>query len=138
MNMHKPNLVAAVRPALIIDSEQLAMLLGAVRQAARTAPEIADYLLEEIDRADVLPSEEVPDGVVTLGRWVTYQDMDSGSIRSIQLVLPRDADPEHLKYSVVSPIGAALIGLSVGQVMPWSVRDGAQRHLTVLKTSLTP
>lgn len=124
-------------PSLIIDAAQLAALRGAVRRATSTAPEIAEQLMNEIDRADVIPTDQVPDSVVTLGRWVTYQDVDSGSMRTIQLVLPNEADPKHQKFSIVSPIGAALIGLKVGQVMPWNVQDGEQRRLTVLKTWAT-
>lgn len=134
MNAIKPNFDRSGSPSLIIDSAQLAALYGAVRRATTTAPEIAEHLLGEIDRANVIPPEQVPENVVTLGRWVTYQDVDSGSVRTIQLVLPSEADPKHQKYSIVSPVGAALIGLSVGQVMPWNIRNGEQRHLTVLKT----
>lgn len=129
---------SASSPPLILDSAQLAPLNGAVRLAARSAPEIASRLLEEIDRAEVLPTKDVPDTVVTLGSWVTYQDVDNGSIRTLQLVLPSDADPTQQKFSIISPIGAALIGLSVGHVMPWNVRDGEQRRLTVIRVSKRP
>lgn len=128
-------LAAAPLPPLILDAAQLPSLNGALRLATQQAPEIADRLLEEMDRADVRPTEQVPDTVVTLGTWVTYQDVDNGSIRTLQLVLPGDANPSLQKFSILSPIGAALIGLSVGQVMPWAVRDGERRQLTVLRTS---
>lgn len=125
-------------PALILDKAQLASLNGALRLAARNAPEIASRLLEEIDRAEVLSTKDVPETVVTLGSWVTYQDVENGSIRTLQLVLPNVADRAQQKFSIISPIGAALIGLSVGQVMPWTVRDGEQRRLTVLRVSKLP
>jgi regulator of nucleoside diphosphate kinase len=35
--------------------------------------------------------------------------------------------------SVLSPVGAALIGLSVGQSIEWQTPGGAWRSLTVLK-----
>lgn len=129
---------APALPPLILDSGQLALLMGAVRLAAQHSPEIADVLADEIDRADVRPSEQVPASVIRIGSWVTYQDLDHGSIRTIQLVSPGDAHPAQQKYSVLSPIGAALIGLSVGQTMPWSLSDGEPRRLTVLRTSMSP
>ena len=138
MNTHQNRNVAAPLPSLILDSAQLASLNGALRLAAQQAPEIAELLVEEMDRAEVRPTEQVPDTVVTLGTWVTYQDVDNGSIRTLQLVLPGDANPSQQKFSILSPIGAALIGLSVGQVMPWAVRDGERRRLTVLRTSKSP
>lgn len=132
--MYQNNLVE-MRPPLILDSAQVDSLNGVLRMAVRSAPEVADVLLEEIDRAEVRDSNDVPDTVVTLGSWVTYQDLHDGSIRTVQLVLPRDADPLNQRISVITPIGAALIGLSVGQVMPWAVHRDAPRQLTVLRTA---
>lgn len=137
MNPQPRHPQAHALPPLILDSGQLALLKGAVRLAAQHSPEIADVLADEIDRADVRPSEQVPASVIRIGSWVTYQDLDHGSIRTIQLVSPGDANPAQQKYSILSPIGAALIGLSVGQTMPWSLSDGEQRRLTVLRTSMS-
>lgn len=129
---------ASLPPSLILDVAQMASLQGAARFAARIAPEVAEYLQEEIHRAEVRPTEEVPDTVVTLGSWVTYQNVDNGSIRTLQLVLPSEADPAQQKISIISPIGAALIGVSVGQVMPWALGGGEPRRLTVLRASKQP
>ncbi len=127
--------VSMLAPPLIIDAAVYDQLHAVAQMALRSAPDVGERLLEEIERAEVLPSEQVPPTVVSIGRQVTYQDVDTGSIRTIQLVLPADADPAALRISVISPIGAALIGLSVGQVMTWQLREGEQRKLTVLAVS---
>jgi regulator of nucleoside diphosphate kinase len=137
MNTRTPVTEDNTTPTLVIDAAQLAQLRGAVRLAAQTAPEIAERLLEEIDRAEVLPSDEVPDQVVTIGRWVRYQNVDNDSTRTVQLVLPAQANAAEGKLSIVSPIGAALIGLSEGQLMPWETRDGDRQWLRVLQVSPT-
>ncbi|HEY1076036.1 MAG TPA: nucleoside diphosphate kinase regulator, partial [Fontimonas sp.] len=111
---------------------------GIATAALRSEPEVAEQLLAELERADLVPAEAMPANVVALGRWVTYQDVQSGSIRTIQLVMPGDADPAAQKVSIVSPIGAALIGLSVGQVMRWQLREGQTRRLTVINVADDP
>jgi regulator of nucleoside diphosphate kinase len=47
-------------------------------------------------------------------------------------VYPGEADIAQNRVSILTPIGAALIGLSVGQSIAWSARDGRQQVLTVL------
>jgi regulator of nucleoside diphosphate kinase len=51
------------------------------------------------------------------------------------LVLPENADINAGKISVLTPVGAALIGLSPGQAMEWSGNDGKECLLTVLAVS---
>ena len=48
------------------------------------------------------------------------------------LVFPDEADLASGKVSVMTPVGVALIGLSVGQSIEWRTPGGA-RSLTVLK-----
>jgi hypothetical protein len=49
--------------------------------------------------------------------------------------LPGDADISQAKISILTPIGAALIGLSVEDSITWETRTGEIRQLTVLKIS---
>jgi len=122
-------------PQLVLASSVIDRLRGVAYAALRNEPEIAEQLLAEIERADVVPPESMPTNVVAIGNWVTYQDMASRSIRTIQLVLPHEAHPASQRVSVVSPIGAALIGLSVGQVMDWHLSDQRVRQLIVINVS---
>lgn len=135
MNRHTPTSSAGHQPPLVIDAAQLAQLRSAVRFANQVSPEVADRLIEEIERAEVLPANQVPDNVVTLGRWVTYQYAESGSIRTIQLVLPSASNPALRQYSVASPIGVALIGLREGQVMEWCNSLGEWQRIMVRSVS---
>jgi regulator of nucleoside diphosphate kinase len=48
------------------------------------------------------------------------------------LVFPGQADIAAGKISILTPIGAALIGLSQGQSIDWKTRDGRSRQLTIL------
>lgn len=129
---------AETLPPLVLASSAVDRLRGIATAALRSEPEVAEQLLAELERADLVPAEAMPANVVALGRWVTYQDVQTGSIRTIQLVMPGDADPAAQKVSIVSPIGAALIGLSVGQVMRWQLREGQTRRLTVINVANDP
>ncbi len=122
-----------LQPPLIIDSRDHSRLRQLAEDALDRAPDVAERLLEEIDRAEVLPPDAMPEDVVRIGSLVTYQDERSGSIRTIRLVLPHEADLSTLRISVISPIGAALIGLSVGQSMSWALHDGEPQTLTVTR-----
>lgn len=124
---------ASLQPPLVLDERDESRLRRLAEQALDTAPEVARRLLDEIDRAEVLPPEAMPEDVVRIGSMVTYQDRNSGSIRTIRLVLPHEADVSAMRISVVSPIGAALIGLSAGQSIGWQIREGTEQVLTVVR-----
>jgi regulator of nucleoside diphosphate kinase len=51
----------------------------------------------------------------------------------VTLVYPEAADVDAGKISILTPIGAALIGLSVGQTIEFQTPGGRWRSLTVLK-----
>jgi regulator of nucleoside diphosphate kinase len=119
----------------VVDAALYERLRAIADAATPNAPDVAERLLEEIERAEIVPSDAMPDDVVTIGSIVTYRDVETGSTRTIELVWPGDADPRQQRFSVVSPIGAALIGLTIGQTMSWQVREGERRQLTVLNVS---
>lgn len=115
-----------------IDFERLERLASA---AARTAPDTADFLSRELARATVVPSGFALRGVVTMGSKVEFKDDTTGQARTVTLVYPPDADFGAGKLSVLSPVGAALIGLSVGQSIEWQTPSGGWRSLTVMQVS---
>ena len=65
-----------------------------------------------------------------MGSETTFED-DSGRVQRVTLDYPRDADISEGKISVLTPIGAALIGLKVGQTITWETRTGEIKRLTV-------
>jgi regulator of nucleoside diphosphate kinase len=58
--------------------------------------------------------------------------IDSADLRKGKLVFPGNADIGKGYLSILSPIGAALIGLAVGQTIRWWGHDGRSHELTVL------
>jgi regulator of nucleoside diphosphate kinase len=98
---------------------------------ALTGTEAADDLLNEVERARVVPAAKLAPSVVKMGSTVTYRP-DNGAERTVQLVLPADADIAQSKISVLTPIGTALIGLAVDQSITWEARGGQKHVLTVV------
>jgi regulator of nucleoside diphosphate kinase len=83
-------------------------------------PELADTL----DALDIVSSREVPADVVTMYSQVVIEDLASGKRQKLTLCYPADAEP-HLGFiSVLSPVGAALIGQRVGAVARWHTPNG--------------
>ena len=93
-------------------------------------PDIAEELLAEMDRAMVVPVATISPKVVQMGSTVKY--VSDGHERRVTLVYPGEADIGTGRISILTPVGAALIGLSEGQSIAWSARDGQPRELTVL------
>lgn len=96
----------------------------------------AELLQQELDRADVLEPENMSADVLTMNSTATVQT-DGGQERLLTLVYPKDADFSNGKISVLANVGAAMLGLSIGQTIAWS-QDGKTTHLTLVAISYQP
>ena len=112
-----------------IDADRLSRLVDA---AGDTFPRTADFLAREINRAQVIDNSLTLPGLVTMDCDVEFRDEVTGQIRTVRLVYPQEADVTAGKISVLTPVGAALIGLSTGQSIEWQTPTGGWRSLTVL------
>lgn len=118
------------KPAITIsrsDHETLARLADAI--ADRNSA-VSEELLAELDRARVVADTHLREDVVRMGSTLRYVT-DSGEDRTVTLVFPAEADISAGKVSILTPIGAALIGLSPRQTIDWEARDGRIHRLTV-------
>lgn len=93
-------------------------------------PALAETMLTELERARVVEDEALPETVVRMGSMVTYT-ADDGAPTMITLVFPGDADISQGRISITTPVGTALIGLSAGQSIDWTARNGQVHRLTV-------
>lgn len=93
----------------------------------------ADFLAQEVERADVLAQDARPSGLVTMGSELEFRDDTTSETRRVTLVYPHEADLSEGKISVLTPVGAALIGLSAGQTIAWQLPSGGWKSMTVLR-----
>ncbi|MFA7430738.1 MAG: nucleoside diphosphate kinase regulator [Rhodospirillaceae bacterium] len=95
-------------------------------------PQEADYLERELERATIVADDALPRGVVTVGSNVQFEDRDSGVMHTVTLCWPADEDVAAHRLSVLTPVGAALIGLAEGRSIAWQNRAGAWRNLRIV------
>ena len=93
---------------------------------------VAELLRQEIDRAAVLPRASLPRDAIGLYRWAHYVEGDGAAIgaRRVRLVLPLEADIDQGAVSVLSHVGAGLLGLREGHSIAWPDPSGRTRRLT--------
>jgi len=84
-------------------------------------------LTEELLRAKIVDSRKIPRDVVTMDSLVKFRDMETHEIFSYSIVYPEKADFENGKISVLAPIGMALLGYRVGDLVKWPVPAGMRR-----------
>lgn len=126
-------------PPILISADDYSRLASLAKATlARYPADDAQLLLDELHRGDVLPPHSIPERVVGMNSFVEFRDETTGNTRVLQLVFPYQADIRRGRLSVLSQIGAALIGLAQGQSITWETRDGRERRITVLRVSRKP
>ncbi|HRJ59564.1 MAG TPA: nucleoside diphosphate kinase regulator [Azospirillaceae bacterium] len=101
--------------------------------AAARSPEVAEYLDRELDRARLVDDGALSTSTVSIGSRVQFVDLDANQRHDVVLVWPGEEDSARHRLSVMTPVGAALIGLRAGQGITWRNRAGVWRRLRVEK-----
>jgi regulator of nucleoside diphosphate kinase len=120
------------KPPILLSEPEADMLYDLALTWRQRHPFSAQLLLEELDRARTVPLAELPDDVVTMGSRVVFLDRARGEERSVELVYPVAADMGQSRVSVMTPIGAGLIGMRRGDEIDWPDRQGERRRLKIV------
>ncbi|MEX2197243.1 MAG: nucleoside diphosphate kinase regulator [Burkholderiales bacterium] len=126
------------RPEITVSTADLDRLEGLLGELRAGAPEIADGLRSELDRARIVEPDEVPKDVVTMNSTVRFVDEESGKEFERTLCYPGEATGGADKVSILAPLGSALLGLSVGQRIDWPVPGGRTAHIRILEVLSQP
>jgi regulator of nucleoside diphosphate kinase len=109
-------------PTIALTASDYPRLEKVARAAAQQGDIDAMFLLVEISRAEIVPDDARDvESIVTMGTWVTYGTNWGIPRKTVQLVWPEDPTSDLAKISVLSGLGAALIGRRVGDQMPYFV-----------------
>lgn len=119
-------------PRLIMSASDARRLEALLASEAMAHPETAALLEREIARADIREAPNVPDDVVRMESDVVMLDEATGTQRQVRLVFPHETAMSPQAVSVLAPVGAALIGLSVGDAIDWPLPGGRSTRLRVL------
>jgi regulator of nucleoside diphosphate kinase len=116
------------RPIVITrtDAARLRELL-ATRARAELDQDHLRELAEELERARIAESDQVPADVITIHARVQVLDLVSGERRELRLVLPRESDASAGRVSVLAPLGTALLGYRAGDEVEWQMPGGLRR-----------
>ncbi|HEY8538288.1 MAG TPA: GreA/GreB family elongation factor [Steroidobacteraceae bacterium] len=110
------------------DFHRLRSLLIAQRFAPNQDEQFA--LWSKLDQASIVESEELPKDAVGIDSTVIVTDLDSGAHNHYTIVLPPRADVSAGCISVLAPLGTALLGYRVGDVVEWEM-PGRRRKLRI-------
>ena len=123
---------APKRPPIFVIASEADALADLALGARGRSPQVAELLLSELERAKPCPPGKLPPDVVTMYSQVEFVDERTGQTRTVQLVYPSAADAEAQRISILTPIGAGLIGMRAGTTITWPDRSGATRPLKIL------
>ncbi len=107
-------------PNVTIPASDFPRLTRLARRAAERGDPDALFLMGEIKRAEIAPDRAARlDSIVTMGSWVTFRTDCGFPRKARQLVYSENYMSDQTQISVLSPLGAALVGLKVGSEIPF-------------------
>jgi len=117
--------------------QKLRALIAGVQASSSRTKATLDKLEEELNRAKVVNPQKVPKDVVTMNSQVRIRDIDSSEESTYTIVFPSEANVANNRISILAPIGTALLGYRVGDVVDWEVPSGLKR-LEIVETLYQP
>jgi regulator of nucleoside diphosphate kinase len=113
------------------DYNRLRHLLAELTRQSRGMQAGVETLEELLDLARIVQPEKVPGNVVTMNSRVLYEDVSTGEKGTVTIVYPADADPSNQKISVLSPVGAALLGEAESSEVELPLPHGQTRRIRI-------
>lgn len=105
-------------------------MIGSIRQSPTPGHPLESYLRDlegHLARTAIVPPTSVDADTVTMNSKVCLRDLDSGTSQVVTLAYEADADPFGEKLSVLTGLGASLLGSRVGDVVELQTRRGRRR-----------
>lgn len=120
------------------DYGRLKQLLAALSRQADGTQAGLDTLEEILDLARIVEPQNVPANTVTMNSRVMFEDVRSGEKGTVTIVYPTDADVSTRRISILSPVGAALIGEARGAEVELPVPHGQTRRIRIVDVLYQP
>jgi len=126
--------VATHNPTIFITDEDFDRLDRLATSGQSANLPAAELLAAELERAVVCPAADIADDVVTMNSRVTFHIGSEDERRTRTLVYPEDYPADGSgddRLSVLTPLGAALIGMPAGTRIEYETVNGTSRLVTV-------
>ncbi|MFB9949261.1 nucleoside diphosphate kinase regulator [Rhizobium puerariae] len=120
-----------IRSEIVVGKTDHGKLMRLANGLMERNPDLAEELVGELERASVADDAAIPAGTVQMGSTVEYRT-GGDPPRRVTLVYPVDADIAQGRISILTPVGTALLGLSVGQTIDFVANDGRQHLMTIV------
>jgi regulator of nucleoside diphosphate kinase len=101
-------------------------IIGMIELASMRSkiPNDVDRLVTNLKCARMLPQENISGDIITMNSSARLTELSGGKEIEITVTYPQEADNLLKKVSVLSPIGIALLGSRVGDIVSWKVPSG--------------
>ena len=99
------------------DRQRLGTMLARAYAVAFDPRDQVQRFESELDHAHAVEEEGIPPDVVTMHSIVDVMDLESGESVTYALVYPEEADIACNRISILAPLGQAIFGHSVGEVV---------------------
>ena len=120
------------------DYNRLKHLLAELTRQSRGMQAGLETLEDILDFARVVHPEKVPENVVTMNSRVLFEDVQTRESGTVTIVYPADADPSNNRISVLSPVGAALLGESEDAEVELPLPHGQTRRIRIMNVLYQP
>lgn len=121
-----------MKPHIIVSSKDMEQLEQLLDFLPSSSAAIKTALLDELSRAEVLEPNEVPRSVVVMNSTVRFKIETSQEEFCKKLAYPQDMGDDQDKISILTPVGAALLGMSVSHFIEWPRPDGKTMRIEIL------
>ena len=114
------------------DRDRLRAMVASTRGSFPTVGDPYESYLNALEqrlaRSWVVKQTAVDETTVTMNSRVMLRDMDTGRCQVVTLVYDADAEPFGEEVSVLTALGASLLGSRVGDIVEWESRRGRRRQ----------
>lgn len=125
------------KPELYISTDDFQRLFN-IAGHAKDYWGVSQYLFTELERATLVKPWAIPPGVATMHSLIQFHDETSGRIQLAKLVYPHEAESTPGGLSVLTPAGAALLGLSEGDRISWPIGPGSVLQYQLIRVLYQP
>ncbi|ODU23764.1 MAG: transcription elongation factor GreAB [Verrucomicrobia bacterium SCN 57-15] len=101
--------------------------LRSLIESMKSSREDLKTLRAELDQAQVVTAEELPEDVISMNSKASLRDLETDELMVYTLVFPAKANIDEGMISVLAPIGTAMLGRKVGDEFAWQIPAGTVR-----------
>ncbi|MBT3067884.1 GreA/GreB family elongation factor [Rhodoferax sp. U11-2br] len=121
-----------------LSGQRLLTELDFTRLSKLNRGQLPEDLAEDLNSADLVVSQDIAADIVTMNSQVEIIHDGSALRQKFTLCYPANADAGRGLISVLSPVGAALLGRRVGDTACWNMPQGEARSAKVVAVLFQP